>query len=116
MTTLHAFARRYGPLAGYLAAAATLTGVLLATCGRDKAEALSTEGRLAAVETWRRDHDATTRPLIEEFRKVQRGQVALLVWARMVSEYQGWPVPPEPARAPEPTCGPGEGLIAGTMP
>jgi len=41
---------------------------------------------------------------------------ALLAWARLVSQIEGWPVPPIPAATPEDSCGSTEPFLAATSP
>jgi hypothetical protein len=68
-------------------------------------------GRIAAHETWQREHEELTRPLVERFLRVERKQDAMLIWMRLVSKIEGWPMPPEPASLPMPRD-PGPGLYA----
>jgi hypothetical protein len=72
-------------------------------------------GRIAAHETWQREHEELTRPLFERFLRVERKQDAMLIWMRLVSKIEGWPMPPELASVPMPRD-PGPGLYAGEEP
>lgn len=110
---MSAFLKRWGALGGSALAGAlvSLLALGLAQLARHDTGIVGQvtrdehqDGRLAAAETWQREHDDRTKPLIDRFEKLDRKLDALFVWLRMVAEREGWPAPPTPAalnREPE---------------
>jgi len=64
--------------------------------------------RIGATETWQKNHDLVTRPMMARFQKWERYQASFYQWMRMVSAQQGWPPPPNPddMAVKDGTCGP----------